>query len=239
MDRIHDGCCGFVFTAFGPCKQEANATPVGIINERPGVAAIRESRLGALLGHDDLVHESRFLKHVIFDLNRREQGLHEAFGMLGGAPGLLHCEAQVRVSQLSRLLGSPGPDVPCVPQHLALDWTDRCRDGGIHTILGPGREINGHKPGQCGDAIRGVRSPVMRSGLKNGITHAGVEYGNSTSETGLAYSAGAGWEIKLSRNLFFTPAVDWYWWSYEQRGDDTLYEKLFNVSIAVTWQPGR
>ena len=78
-----------------------------------------------------------------------------------------------------------------------------------------------------------------KGGVGLGITHAGVEFGNSTSETGLAYSAGLGWEIKLGKQIFFTPAVDWYWSSYEQRGDDTLYEKLFNVSIAVTWQPGR
>ena len=78
-----------------------------------------------------------------------------------------------------------------------------------------------------------------KGGVGLGITHAGVEFGNSTTETGLAYSAGLGWEIKLGKEIFFTPAVDWYWSSYEQRGDDTLYEKLFNVSIAVTWQPGR
>ena len=27
--------------------------------------------------------------------------------------------------------------------------------------------------------------------------------------------------------------------AFEKRGDDTLYERLFNVSIGVTWQPGR
>ena len=79
----------------------------------------------------------------------------------------------------------------------------------------------------------------LKGGVGLGITHAGVAYGNATTETGLAYSAGAGWEIKVGRQLFLTPAVDWYQSSYEKRDDATLYEKLFNVSIAVTWQPGR
>jgi hypothetical protein len=79
----------------------------------------------------------------------------------------------------------------------------------------------------------------VKGGVGLGITHAGVEFGNATTETGFVSSLGAGWEIKLSRNLFFTPAVDWYQHSFEKRDDDTLYERLFNVSIGVTWQPGR
>jgi hypothetical protein len=79
----------------------------------------------------------------------------------------------------------------------------------------------------------------VKGGVGLGITHAGVEFGNATTETGFVSSLGAGWEIKLSRNLFFTPAVDWYQHSFEKRDDDTLYERLFNVSIGLTWQPGR
>ena len=79
----------------------------------------------------------------------------------------------------------------------------------------------------------------LKGGVGLGITHAGVEYGNSTSESGFATSLGAGWEIKLGRNIFFTPTVDWYQHSFEKRDDDTLYERLFNVGLSVTWQPGR
>ncbi len=79
----------------------------------------------------------------------------------------------------------------------------------------------------------------VKGGAGIGITSASVDYGNTTSETGFATTFGAGWEVKLGKGIFFTPAVDWYQHSFEKRGDDTLYERLFNVSIGVTWQPGR
>lgn len=79
----------------------------------------------------------------------------------------------------------------------------------------------------------------LKGGAGLGITHAGVEYGNSTSESGFATTLGAGWEIKLGREIFLTPAVDWYQHSFEKRDDATLYERLVNFSLAVTWQPGR
>lgn len=79
----------------------------------------------------------------------------------------------------------------------------------------------------------------LKGGAGLGISYASVDYGNSTSESGFAYTLGAGWEVKLGREIFLTPAVDWYQHSFEKRGDDTLYERLLNFSIAVTWQPGR
>jgi hypothetical protein len=79
----------------------------------------------------------------------------------------------------------------------------------------------------------------LKGGAGLGVTSASVDYGNSTSESGFATTLGVGWEIKLGRGIFFTPAVDWYQHSFEKRDDDTLYERLLNLSIAVTWQPGR
>lgn len=79
----------------------------------------------------------------------------------------------------------------------------------------------------------------FKGGAGLGITHAGVEYGNSTSESGFATTLGLGWEVKLGRDIFLTPAVDWYQHSFEKRDDATLYERLLNFSIAVTWQPGQ
>ena len=37
----------------------------------------------------------------------------------------------------------------------------------------------------------------------------------------------------------FTPKVEWFQQSYQARGDDTLYERLANLSLSVTFQPGR
>jgi hypothetical protein len=79
----------------------------------------------------------------------------------------------------------------------------------------------------------------LKGGAGLGLTYASVDYGNSTSESGFATNLGAGWEIKLGHNVFLTPGVDWYQHSFQKRDDDTLYERLFNVSLAVTWQPGR
>ena len=79
----------------------------------------------------------------------------------------------------------------------------------------------------------------LKGGAGLGLTYASVDYGNSTSESGFATNLGAGWEIKLGREIFLTPGVDWYQHSFQKRDDDTLYERLFNVSLAVIWQPGR
>ena len=79
----------------------------------------------------------------------------------------------------------------------------------------------------------------LKGGAGLGITYASVDYGNSTSESGFATTLGAGWEVQLGRQLFLTPAVDWYQHSFQKRDDDTLYERLLNFSLAVTWQPGR
>ena len=78
-----------------------------------------------------------------------------------------------------------------------------------------------------------------KGGAGLGITSASVDYGSSTSETGFAWNAGVGYEIQVSKVLYITPQVGWYFSSYQKRDDDTLYERLFNVSLNVTFQPGR
>ena len=78
-----------------------------------------------------------------------------------------------------------------------------------------------------------------KGGAGVGWTSASVDYGNATTETGFATVLGAGYEIKLSRKVFLTPAFDWYQSSYQKRDDATLHERLLNFSLSVTWQPGR
>lgn len=79
----------------------------------------------------------------------------------------------------------------------------------------------------------------VKGGAGLGVTTASVEFGDTDSETGFATTLGAGYEIKVSRQLFITPAVDYYMNRFEQRNADTLKERLWNFSIGVTWQPGR
>jgi opacity protein-like surface antigen len=79
----------------------------------------------------------------------------------------------------------------------------------------------------------------LKAGAGVGVSGADVEGGVGTTETGFAYTLGAGYEIKLSRTLYLTPAVDWTRFSFEKRGEPTLRERLLNLSLSLTWQPRR
>ena len=79
----------------------------------------------------------------------------------------------------------------------------------------------------------------VKGGGGLGVSAADVEFGDGTSETGFAWMLGAGYEIQLSRSLFITPSVEWFQHSFEQRGQDTLHERLVNLGVRLTWQPGR
>lgn len=72
-----------------------------------------------------------------------------------------------------------------------------------------------------------------------GITATSLEFGDDVSETGFAWMLGAGYEIQLSRSLFLTPSIEWFQHSFQQREADTLHERLFNLGLRLTWQPGR
>ena len=79
----------------------------------------------------------------------------------------------------------------------------------------------------------------LKGGMGLGISSVSVQYGEGITETGFATVLGAGYELQLSKQLFLTPKIEWYHQSYQARDADTLYERLFNVSLAVTYQPGR
>jgi hypothetical protein len=79
----------------------------------------------------------------------------------------------------------------------------------------------------------------LKGGVGLGVTAVDGEFVDGTSETGFATVLGAGYEIRVSRSLFITPSVDWYMNRFSQRDDDTLYERLVNIGLSVTWQPGR
>lgn len=79
----------------------------------------------------------------------------------------------------------------------------------------------------------------LKGGVGLGVTSASVEYGNTSSESGLGYSLGVGYELPISGKLYLTPQFGYYRSSYEKRDDDTLHERLLNFSLSITWQPAR
>ncbi|MBM4187774.1 MAG: porin family protein [Gemmatimonadetes bacterium] len=92
--------------------------------------------------------------------------------------------------------------------------------------------------------------PSQKAGLffkgGAGFSRSGVSvYGPGDShEDGFAWSAGAGYEIKLSRALFLTPTVDFLQHRSEANAvggvaSPALYERLFTIGVALTIQPSR
>ena len=80
----------------------------------------------------------------------------------------------------------------------------------------------------------------LKGGAGLGVTAVSLEFGGAPpAETGLAWKLGAGYEIQVARQLFITPQLEWASHAFEKRNADTLRERLLNLSLAVTWQPGR
>lgn len=74
-----------------------------------------------------------------------------------------------------------------------------------------------------------------------GISRSGVDVAGpfDTHEDGFAWTAGLGYEVKLSRTLFITPTIDIMQHRSEQRGEPALYDRLVTFGVALTLQPGR
>jgi hypothetical protein len=79
-----------------------------------------------------------------------------------------------------------------------------------------------------------------------GLSRSGVSVPGpfDTHEDGFAWTAGLGYEIKLSRKLFLTPTIDLMQHRSEQRDGQggtlpALHERLVTFGVALTIQPGR
>ena len=102
-----------------------------------------------------------------------------------------------------------------------------------------------------GGLLTGQVYPVPRLGLFGkagiGISRSGesFSYSSGVKETGFAYLLGAGYEIRLSRNLFLTPGVNvMHHISSTGEGDDpqnlgTFHERVVTIGVGLTFQPGR
>ncbi len=73
-----------------------------------------------------------------------------------------------------------------------------------------------------------------------GVAESAVDFFNGarTSESGFAWTFGAGYEIQLSRSLAIGPAVELYQGSFQRRGEPTLNERVLNIGGQITFQTG-
>jgi hypothetical protein len=103
-----------------------------------------------------------------------------------------------------------------------------------------------------GGLLTGQVFPARKLGLflKGGLgisRSATYVSGDDTGETGFAYLGGAGYEIKLGRNIFLTPAVNLMYHRSSPGRDPLadpdnlggLRERVITIGVGLTFQPGR
>lgn len=77
-----------------------------------------------------------------------------------------------------------------------------------------------------------------------GISRSGsdVAGGFGTGETGFAYLVGAGYEVRLARNFFLVPSINYLQHRSTGARDDpdgALNERVLTIGVGLTIQPGR
>lgn len=103
-----------------------------------------------------------------------------------------------------------------------------------------------------GGLLTGQLFPARNLGLfvKGGLgisRSATYVSGDDTGETGFAYLGGAGYEIKLGRNIFLTPAINLMYHRSSPGRDPLsdpdnlggLRERVITIGVGLTFQPGR
>ena len=97
---------------------------------------------------------------------------------------------------------------------------------------------------EMADSLLKSASYLMHGG---GFSRVGTNISgpaNDIHEDGFGWTAGLGYEVRLSRNLFITPMADFYQHSSTTRDVNgstlpTLYDRLITVGVALTIQSGR
>lgn len=101
-----------------------------------------------------------------------------------------------------------------------------------------------------GGLLVGQFYPSRKAGLfvkgGAGFSRSGVSVAGpgDSAEDGFAWTAGAGYEVKLSRSLFLTPTIDFMQHRSDSRDASgnrlpALYDQLFTIGVGLTIQPGR
>ncbi len=112
-----------------------------------------------------------------------------------------------------------------------------------------GREDNGAVVGRGNGSFVMLFYPSERGGalLKGGIGFASISRatasGNSTTTTtkdGFGLTLGAGWDVRIGRNLYLTPNLDFLFQAFESETDPVLgtipgTNTLLLFSLGLTW----
>ena len=80
----------------------------------------------------------------------------------------------------------------------------------------------------------------VKGGVGFGWSTVDFHDGSKATDNGFVFNAGAGYEIKVSRNVSIGPVADFYQASYSSKvGDETLTERILFIGLAITLQSGR
>ena len=79
----------------------------------------------------------------------------------------------------------------------------------------------------------------LKGGLGLGRSEVDFDDGFGIGDTGFAGLVGAGWEVRVGRQLYLNPAVDLIQHRYTGRGGDRYRERIVNFGIGVLFQSGR
>lgn len=82
----------------------------------------------------------------------------------------------------------------------------------------------------------------LKGGL--GFSRSGADVqgpGGNIGETGFAALGGAGYEVRLGRNVFMTPTLNFlqHWSGDRDSPEGQLRERVFTLGVGFTFQPGR
>ena len=79
----------------------------------------------------------------------------------------------------------------------------------------------------------------LKGGLGVGRHEVDFDDGFGVGDTGFAGLLGAGWEVRVGRKIYLTPAVDLVQQRYTGRGGDRYRERILNFGVGVLFQSGR
>lgn len=78
----------------------------------------------------------------------------------------------------------------------------------------------------------------LKAGGGFGTSMIRFDNGSENTETGFAWSVGAGYDFQLSRSIGIGPSIELYQASFTSRDEPTLNERVLNIGAQITFQTG-
>jgi opacity protein-like surface antigen len=78
----------------------------------------------------------------------------------------------------------------------------------------------------------------LKAGGGFGTSMIRFDNGSENTETGFAWSVGAGYDFQLSKSIGLGPSVELYQASFTSRDEPTLNERVLNIGVQLTFQTG-